>query len=121
MVRVEHFKLFDPSAPRHVTLTDAQQASRVMVVGDVHGCCDELCELLAEHQRPGDTVILAGDLVNKVPLHPTHFHPIASHPILSRTNPSHPNPYNPTPSHPILPHPNPTHPIPTYPIAPQGP
>mmetsp|Transcript_15640 Transcript_15640/g.30150 ORF Transcript_15640/g.30150 Transcript_15640/m.30150 type:complete len:394 (-) Transcript_15640:170-1351(-) len=42
---------------------------RVVIVGDVHGCCDELLALLDEvGVRPEeDFVILAGDLVNKGP------------------------------------------------------
>ncbi|EKX46004.1 hypothetical protein GUITHDRAFT_56118, partial [Guillardia theta CCMP2712] len=40
---------------------------RVMIVGDVHGCCDELEELLRLHHKEGDLLILAGDLVNKGP------------------------------------------------------
>ena len=51
-------------APLHVTLSDHQQRGRrVMIIGDVHGCCDELELLLERHSRPTDTLILAGDLV----------------------------------------------------------
>lgn len=41
---------------------------RVIVIGDIHGCIDELKELLrlADYQ-PGDQVILLGDLVAKGP------------------------------------------------------
>lgn len=42
-------------------------AGRVLIVGDVHGCYDELDELLQKYRKPGDTVILAGDIVNKGP------------------------------------------------------
>ena len=38
-----------------------------MIVGDIHGCCDEFRELLDSHRRPGDVVILVGDMVNKGP------------------------------------------------------
>lgn len=67
MVNTAHLALTDPKAPRHVTLTEAAQRARVMIVGDVHGCCDELHDLLDEFGHAGDTVILAGDLVNKGP------------------------------------------------------
>jgi predicted phosphodiesterase len=54
--------------PRHVQLTAAQQTGRrVVIVGDIHGCCDEFVDLLEQHTRPSDTIILAGDLVNKGP------------------------------------------------------
>ena len=52
---------------KHVTLPRDQHGQRVLIVGDVHGCCDELRALLRLHRRPGDTIILAGDLVNKGP------------------------------------------------------
>lgn len=44
------------------------RSPRVIVVGDVHGCIDELQELLrlADYQ-PGDQVVLLGDLVAKGP------------------------------------------------------
>jgi homoaconitase/3-isopropylmalate dehydratase large subunit len=53
----------------HLELQEAQlKPGRLIVVGDVHGCCDELDLLLArcgaaEH----DNVVLVGDLVNKGP------------------------------------------------------
>jgi hypothetical protein len=41
---------------------------RTIVIGDVHGCADELEQLLRVCERgPGDEVILAGDLVAKGP------------------------------------------------------
>ena len=53
----------------HLELQEAQlKPGRLIVVGDVHGCCDEL-ELLLE--RCGacelDNLVLVGDLVNKGP------------------------------------------------------
>lgn len=42
--------------------------ARVICVGDVHGCLDELCELLRKvNYMPGDLVLLLGDLVAKGP------------------------------------------------------
>ena len=34
-----------------------------MIVGDIHGCLDEFCELLDLYHKPDDLLILAGDLV----------------------------------------------------------
>eukprot|EP00960_Hanusia_phi_P041978 755248-Hanusia_phi.AAC.1 len=48
-------------AVRHAVVKEAPE--RVMIVGDVHGCCDELEDLLRLHHREGDLLILAGDLV----------------------------------------------------------
>lgn len=60
--------------PDHVTLETADE--RVVIIGDVHGCCDELEDLLKEHILPSDTVILAGDLVStpREPLPLQRFH-----------------------------------------------
>eukprot|EP00597_Dinobryon_sp_UTEXLB2267_P004068 CAMPEP_0170058668 /NCGR_PEP_ID=MMETSP0019_2-20121128/1206_1 /TAXON_ID=98059 /ORGANISM="Dinobryon sp., Strain UTEXLB2267" /LENGTH=431 /DNA_ID=CAMNT_0010263669 /DNA_START=425 /DNA_END=1720 /DNA_ORIENTATION=+ len=42
--------------------------ARVICIGDVHGCADELCELLRKvNYLPGDLVLLLGDLVAKGP------------------------------------------------------
>lgn len=42
--------------------------ARVICIGDVHGCIDELVQLLrACSYRPGDVVLLLGDLVAKGP------------------------------------------------------
>lgn len=42
--------------------------ARVICIGDVHGCVDELCDLIrAVEYKPGDTVLLLGDLVAKGP------------------------------------------------------
>eukprot|EP00656_Telonema_subtile_P020091 TRINITY_DN21259_c0_g1_i1.p1 TRINITY_DN21259_c0_g1~~TRINITY_DN21259_c0_g1_i1.p1 ORF type:complete len:279 (+),score=54.38 TRINITY_DN21259_c0_g1_i1:592-1428(+) len=57
--------MLDPEAAAHVSVVDP--GSRVMIVGDIHGCCDEFRQLLKKHHRRTDTLILAGDLVNKGP------------------------------------------------------
>eukprot|EP01032_Pedospumella_encystans_P013652 gene13652-15704_t len=42
--------------------------ARVIAIGDVHGCADELCDLLREIvYLPGDQIVLLGDLVAKGP------------------------------------------------------
>jgi hypothetical protein len=67
-------------APVHVSLThdrlkelhncDLDNGGRIILVGDVHGCADEL-DLLLKHvgfrKGGGDLVILLGDVVNKGP------------------------------------------------------
>ena len=41
---------------------------RVIAIGDVHGCIDELQDLLREcDYRPGDLIVFLGDLVSKGP------------------------------------------------------
>lgn len=54
----------------HTTLLDPKE--RVIIVGDVHGCLDELHALLGAcgYSEERDTVILVGDLVNKGPKSP---------------------------------------------------
>jgi len=64
MVALADLALLDHTVQRHVTVL---AAGRVLIVGDVHGCSAELEELLRRHHRRGDTVILAGDVVNKGP------------------------------------------------------
>lgn len=45
-----------------------EHRARVICIGDVHGCIDELCDLLREVKyKPGDTVLFLGDLVAKGP------------------------------------------------------
>ena len=55
--------------PRHDTLADIQPHHRVLFVGDVHGCFDELQALIAEAGVTAGTdyILLAGDLINKGP------------------------------------------------------
>jgi len=54
-------------APKHVTLEAAAEKKRTIIVGDVHGCYDELCALLdkVRFHETDDTLIFVGDLVNK--------------------------------------------------------
>ena len=40
---------------------------RTIVIGDVHGCIEELDELLAEVYHPGDRLVFLGDLVDRGP------------------------------------------------------
>jgi hypothetical protein len=45
-----------------------ERIPRVIAIGDVHGCIDELQDLLREcDYRPGDLVVFLGDLVSKGP------------------------------------------------------
>eukprot|EP01033_Poteriospumella_lacustris_P008777 gene8777-6314_t len=65
----------DTSAPGHDPTPYAlmhnvsqQHAARVIAIGDVHGCIEELIDLLrAVELRPGDAVVFLGDLVTKGP------------------------------------------------------
>jgi hypothetical protein len=51
-----------------VTERAKQRYPRVIAIGDVHGCIDELQDLLREcDYRPGDLVVFLGDLVCKGP------------------------------------------------------
>lgn len=51
-----------------VTEKAKQRHPRVIAIGDVHGCIDELQDLLREcDYRPGDMVVFLGDLVSKGP------------------------------------------------------
>ena len=61
MVGHDEILLLDETAPKHIVLP--QQDGRILSVGDIHGCCDEFCELLDRYYEEGDTLICAGDLV----------------------------------------------------------
>lgn len=68
MPRDDEFHCLDAQAPKHVTLTAEQQQRRIMLIGDVHGCCDELRQLIRKYgDRENDLIIFLGDLVNKGP------------------------------------------------------
>lgn len=53
----------------HATLSPDSSKSRTIIVGDIHGCLDELIDVLAacSHDVTNDRVVLVGDLVNKGP------------------------------------------------------
>ena len=59
----ERRRVHMPPAP-HLTLSDPKE--RVIIVGDVHGCLDELNALLGacDYTEERDTVILVGDLAS---------------------------------------------------------
>lgn len=63
---LDHFVGHDA---RHSTLRFHSNATPILVIGDVHGCFDEMIELYEKAGRP-DVVILVGDLVNKGPKSP---------------------------------------------------
>ncbi|XP_046552059.1 bis(5'-nucleosyl)-tetraphosphatase PrpE [asymmetrical]-like [Haliotis rubra] len=48
---------------------DVIRDRKVFVIGDVHGCYDELCELIdkAEQREPNILCVFVGDLINKGP------------------------------------------------------
>lgn len=51
-----------------VTATAVERPPRVIAIGDVHGCIDELQDLLRLcDYRPGDQIVFLGDLVSKGP------------------------------------------------------
>jgi predicted phosphodiesterase len=53
----------------HRILTPEETPKRLIVVGDLHGCLDELQELLinCNYQLPDTKVLIVGDVVNKGP------------------------------------------------------
>ena len=63
--------------PRHLSLPSLSSSSRVLFIGDVHGCWEELQELLALSgvEVGVDAVVLTGDLIAKgpFPLQVLHF------------------------------------------------
>ena len=54
----------------HATLPSDQERPRTIIVGDIHGCLEELVDLLrlCEYDEATCRVVLVGDLVNKGPL-----------------------------------------------------
>ncbi len=61
-------RVHTPCQP-HQTLSLDAKITRTIIVGDVHGCLDELKELLAacDYDADNTRVVLVGDLVNKGP------------------------------------------------------
>jgi hypothetical protein len=57
-------------AKHHLSLTSSQLKSTILIIGDVHGCLNELNDLLVSVKYNSEhmTVIMVGDLVNKGPL-----------------------------------------------------
>ncbi|KAE8915614.1 hypothetical protein PF005_g13594 [Phytophthora fragariae] len=53
----------------HQVASDVSSSTRLLVIGDVHGCLDELQTLLAacHFTPPRDRLVFVGDLVNKGP------------------------------------------------------
>eukprot|EP01126_Amoeba_proteus_P061370 TRINITY_DN8236_c0_g1_i1.p1 TRINITY_DN8236_c0_g1~~TRINITY_DN8236_c0_g1_i1.p1 ORF type:complete len:126 (+),score=21.30 TRINITY_DN8236_c0_g1_i1:188-565(+) len=60
---------FPESSKAHLTLDSVPEDGRVIIIGDVHGCYDELMDLLGKLtvDQDKDKVILVGDMVNKGP------------------------------------------------------
>jgi hypothetical protein len=58
-----------PLVIHHVIKQQQLGPGRLVVVGDVHGCLDELQQLLqeVEFKEGSDNLVLVGDLVNKGP------------------------------------------------------
>lgn len=58
-----------PKAAHAMLDPKAQERLRTIVIGDVHGCLDELKDLLkaCDYDNQADAVVLVGDLVNKGP------------------------------------------------------
>ena len=63
--------IFSDSPAKHVVLNRADLKPHVCIIGDVHGCLEELKDLLDKvfvaNDKDQTTVIFAGDLVNKGP------------------------------------------------------
>jgi predicted phosphodiesterase len=57
-----------PTVP-HLRVHKEGLKGRVLVIGDPHGCFEELQDILAkaDFDAPNDTLIIVGDLVNKGP------------------------------------------------------
>ena len=65
----QHAGLLLPSVIHQTLVEDQLGTGRILIIGDIHGCRDEFLELLdkADFQQGRDTLILAGDLVDKGP------------------------------------------------------
>ena len=58
-----------PPAPLEILRASCENVQpRIICIGDVHGCVDEVCDLLVKLEyRPGDLILFLGDLVAKGP------------------------------------------------------
>lgn len=66
----EEFRQAPPTVPHLVLSPEEVGSKEVFVIGDVHGCYDELVEILETsgvRNNPNAIVILVGDLINKGP------------------------------------------------------
>lgn len=73
--------------PTHISVPAAQlKPGRLILIGDIHGCCQELEQLLeaCKFDPQTDNLVLLGDIVNKGP----HSPQVGTHPYL-RTTPHH--------------------------------
>jgi Calcineurin-like phosphoesterase len=54
---------------KHISLSESSLQSKLLIIGDIHGCLEELKLLLtkANYHPSSMTVVLVGDLVNKGP------------------------------------------------------
>jgi hypothetical protein len=67
--------------PTHIRVTAAQlKPGRLILTGDIHGCCEELRQLLevCKFDPARDNLVLLGDIVNKGPDSPQ----VSTHPCL---------------------------------------
>ena len=64
-----HLNIPLPTVMHEVISEDEIGDRRVLIIGDVHGCLDELQELLYEHTvtRENTVIIFCGDIINKGP------------------------------------------------------
>eukprot|EP00607_Mallomonas_marina_P004562 CAMPEP_0182426728 /NCGR_PEP_ID=MMETSP1167-20130531/13252_1 /TAXON_ID=2988 /ORGANISM="Mallomonas Sp, Strain CCMP3275" /LENGTH=159 /DNA_ID=CAMNT_0024608387 /DNA_START=222 /DNA_END=698 /DNA_ORIENTATION=- len=56
-----------PPPNRHVRYDSRILKNKVLIIGDIHGCYDELKELLEKYHDENTSLIFVGDLVNKGP------------------------------------------------------
>eukprot|EP00298_Acanthocystis_sp_HF-20_P002821 c13209_g1_i3.p1 GENE.c13209_g1_i3~~c13209_g1_i3.p1 ORF type:complete len:371 (+),score=180.01 c13209_g1_i3:28-1113(+) len=65
----QHGTAIPEDSPTHAIWKGDDEIKRAIIIGDVHGCCEELEELLKKcsFNEKTDTLIFVGDLVNKGP------------------------------------------------------